>query len=38
MAAVIWRKRGSEIPVLAQILAVAVHTDRHLRWGEARKW
>lgn len=26
-------KRGSEIPVLAQILAVADYADRHLRWG-----
>ena len=28
-------KRGSEIPVLAQILAVADYADRHLRWGES---
>ncbi len=27
-------KCGNEIPVLAQILAVADYADRHLRWGE----
>ena len=28
-------KCGNEIPVLAQILAVADYADRHLRWGES---